>query len=95
MNVRTEKEEIDLLTAAVYHFAQAMKIKLIGEAKMGKRGWDGEHPETDLCNQIRSDSEEIYFENRPDLKPALSIDIANRAMMIWYRNYGKALIQAD
>jgi len=92
---RTEHEEIQLLSAVVDHFAQAMKIKLIECAKKGETGWDGEHPERDLIKQITLDSEGMYYDTRPDDKPRKAIDIANRAMMIWYRNYGYDLMRAD
>lgn len=90
---RTEQEEIDELKKAVDFFAQAMKIKLIECAKAGKRGWDGEHPEMDLCAQISSDASTIYCEDGEEV--SLSVDIANRAMMIWYRHYGKGLIRCN
>lgn len=92
---RTEHEEIQLLTNVVDHFAQAMKIKLIECAKKGKTGWDVEHPENDLLKQITMDSEDMYFDTRPDQKPNKAVDIANRAMMIWYRHYGYDLMRAD
>lgn len=92
---RTEHEEIQLLTRVVDHFSQAMKIKLIECAKNGKTGWDGEHPEKDLLRQITLDSESMYSETPIYKKPQKAVDIANRAMMIWYRNYGYDLMRGD
>lgn len=93
---RTEHEEIELLKSVVDYFAQSMKIKLIECAKKGKTGWDGEHPEHDLCRQIAYDAGLIRDHDAQGVDAGnTSVDIANRAMMIWYRHYGKALMQAD
>lgn len=97
---RTQHEEIQLLTNVVDRFANAMKAKLIECAKKGKSGWDGEHPEKDLCKQIVDDSEDIergvaILSLDPIDKPTVAIDIANRAMMIWYRHHGYNLLRAE
>lgn len=89
---RTDKEEIKLLCAAVDHFANAMKIKLIAETKAGKRGWDGDHPEQDLCEQMSDDALDIRHLNLSGNKNKRAVDIANRAMMVWYRHGGKELV---
>ena len=90
---RTEQEEIRELMSAVEHFAQAMKVKLLVCARKGKRGWDGEHPQTDLCEQIMIDAENMA--NEIGNQANLSVDVGNRAMMLWYRVYGKSLMHGE
>jgi len=53
-------------------------------------------PEHDLCKQIAYDAGLIRDHDAQGVTAGnTSVDIANRAMMIWYRHYGKALMQAD
>lgn len=78
------------LYASVDAFTDAMKSRLKEKFKAGYTGWDGEHPEEDLCDQICMDATLIGVgdPNGNDFQRA--IDIGNRSMFIWHRRtHGK------
>lgn len=82
MDLQKEKMR---LSQAVDFFANDMKARLFEQAESGYTGWDKEYPTDDLWDEIKDDAE-----NERELR---SVDIANRAMMIWYRIWGKSVIK--
>lgn len=83
--------EIDRLEKVVSKFAHCMKRRLREKAIAGYTGRDGEHPLEDLCDQIALDATDIGL---ADANGAMvdksgngtcAVDIANRAMFIWWR----------
>jgi len=68
----------------VDEFAAAMKARLAEKEKEGYTGWDGEHSESDLCDQIMTDADDI-LSGTADEDTTVAVDIANRAMMIFWR----------
>ncbi|MDP1611679.1 MAG: hypothetical protein Q8M11_11525 [Sulfuritalea sp.] len=85
MGVR-KKEEADLC-AAVDAFAADMKAKLVSKARQGRNGWkrDIDYATAALTRELLSDA--AYLVAYPD-KPKTAVDVANRAMMLWYRSKG-------
>jgi len=86
-------KEIECLGLAVDDFAKEMKIRLIHKALEGFTGWDGTYPENKLCEEIEIDAT-VIATGRAKNKTKLSIDIANRAMMLWYRATKPPVAQA-
>ena len=76
--------EIEKLNQAVDEFAAAMKARLAEKEKEGYTGWDGEHSESDLCDQIMTDADDI-LSGTADEDTTVAVDIANPAMMIFWR----------
>ena len=75
----TDQEKRD---AAVDAFAKAMKERLNEMALKGKTGWDGGYPTQRLRTELRSDANDVVILHNDDKV----VDIANRAMMLWYRD---------
>jgi hypothetical protein len=82
--MRTLDDEIWLLCCAVDLFAARMKARLTKCAKRGKRGWDGDCPENALLREIIGDATITGHLSKTG-KAGKAVDIANRAMMVWYR----------
>jgi len=85
MDVR-KKEEADLC-AAVDAFAADMKARLVTKARQGQNGWrrDIDYATDALTRELLSDAAHLVA--YPD-KPRRAVDVANRAMMLWYRSKG-------
>jgi hypothetical protein len=77
--------EINRLHAAVDDFASAMKTRLTQKAEAGFTGWDGAYPEGFLWDEIAEAG--AYARTSSDF-PKLAVDVANRAMMLWWRRTG-------
>ena len=76
----TDIEEAAELFHAVDLFSGQMKRRLLEKARAGYVGWNNsEFTDFQIISKMHKD---IISEN-PELK---SVDIANRAMMLWYRN---------
>lgn len=92
-----ERDDIKKLKRAVDLFAQQMKIRLLECAKRGKTGWDGDYPEEDLLRAMSADADDLLFDlyGDADWKQRTFIDVANRAMMGWWRNSDDAKDQPD
>lgn len=87
-----EKLEIERLEKAVDLFAKQMKVKLVECAKQGKRGWDNTSPTSTvprpdgyLIHELRIDSYD-WAASGPEVRNKKAIDMANRAMMLWWRH---------
>jgi hypothetical protein len=74
----SDKEKRD---NAVDAFAKEMKKRLDEKAEQGYTGWDGEYPDHSLMDEIFKD---VLNENYTLVEK--SVDIANRLMMLWYRD---------
>jgi len=72
---------IEKLSSAVDEFAVRMKARLIQKAKQGYTGWDNPEEVMDF-SLVSCMSDDINGRN-PVSK---AVDIANRAMMLWYRH---------
>lgn len=73
--------------AAIDAFAEAMKQRLDQKAAEGKTGWDGGYPTEFLLNDMARNATVICAIGREqEYYSKLAIDLANRAMMVWYRN---------
>ena len=77
-------KETKLLLAAEDFFSQ-MKERLEEKEAANYKGWDQDYPLSDLFRDLQNDLTTVGY-GAPDTKK-LYIDIANRAMMLWYR-YG-------
>jgi hypothetical protein len=78
------------LQKTVAAFALHMGVRLAEKEAEGYTGWDGkdEHPTFyELLSAIQQDLVEIGYTGgvEPDSQK-LYLDIANRCMMLWYRN---------
>jgi hypothetical protein len=71
------------LNAAVDAFIAEMKTRLAQKEKEGYRGWDEKYPLCELITEIAVGAQR--FRSGVHSHQKTSIDIANRAMMIWYR----------
>lgn len=67
---------------AVRDFATVMIERLDEEAVNGKVGWDGEFPAIMLRWELQADAEAMVYEAHNKK----AVDVANRAMMLWYRD---------
>jgi len=83
--------EQDKLVEAVDAFAAEMKRVLLERANQGKRGWDGAEPsDYYIGEQMHQDT--WYFtrlvtgEKDQLTRSKRAVDIANRAMILWYRH---------
>ena len=66
------------LSNAVSAFAEQMRLRFAAKEQEGKSGWDtGEFDRNDCIDEMRMDTD---FPTGVTL-----IDIANRAMILWYR----------
>jgi len=74
-----DKEKRD---AAVDEFAKAMKERMDWAASQGKTGWDGEYPADALRSEIAEDADDMDLCEWDEK----AVDIANRCMMLWYRD---------
>lgn len=80
--------DIEKLNAAVDAFAGAMKERFQQKVKEGYTGWDGDYPTQNILEEIKRDAEFLHEDHcwETRFKPGkLSVDIANRCMMLWYR----------
>jgi hypothetical protein len=77
--LRYENYEI---SKAVNSFCDAMKDRMFGKAMEGYRGWDGEYCLDRLHGELLIDAEKIDHTLKGAEK---AVDVANRAMMLWYR----------
>jgi len=77
----------DKRDAAVDDFAKAMKARLDEKAAQGYTGWDEHYPAGKLAHEIYNDAARILPETG-GWNDKKGIDIANRAMMLWYRRQG-------
>jgi len=68
---------------AVDAFAEAIKRRLDDKAAQGYAGWDGEYPSEDLAFELAADTVEFVV-GQGTAQGA--IDIAARAMMLWFRH---------
>ena len=74
--------EVNRIHAAVDDFASAMKTRLTQKLEAGYTGWDGEYPSSTLRRELVGDALELW-DTADDWN---AVDIANRAMMLWYRS---------
>ncbi len=82
-----QREEVARLNRTVDKFAESMKRRLMEKLLKGYSGWDGAHPAGDLCQQIGQDAARIACTGLTEQEISLrSIDIANRAMFLFYRS---------
>jgi len=82
-------EEIDRICKVVDDFSVKMKIRLAQKVKEGCTGWDGSYPTENLCDEIALDATNIAMgdANGELSSHQKSIDIANRAMMLWWKEH--------
>lgn len=84
--------EMKRLHEAVDWFASAMKTRLTQKLEAGYKGWDKDRPTSfRLAADIEDDADWILRDHGGHWEKE-SVDIANRAMMIWWRekqNQGK------
>jgi len=78
-----EEAEVKKLFSAVDRFAGLMKQRLLEKARAGYTGWDNSEMVTNF-HLISRMSDDINSDS-PELK---AVDIATRAMMLWYRLRG-------
>ncbi len=83
MSIIKEYEE-EKLCKAMDDFAAEMKKRLIAKARQGYMGWDvpSQIFSRDLRLELVNDAAAMYA-NENDAK---AVDVANRAMMLWYRS---------
>lgn len=74
-------KELLELSEAVDKFSLAMKRRLLEKLRAGYGGWNDPEKVPDF-NLIVKMGDDIHSEH-PETK---SVDIANRAMMLWYRD---------
>ena len=76
-------EEINRIHAAVDDFASAMKTRLTQKVEEGYCGWDDPDgcPSQPLRQGMLQDAVIVHGTHNDDK----TVDIANRAMMLWYR----------
>ncbi len=79
----TEMTEMHKLSGAVDEFVLAMKERLFQKETEGYFGRDGASPKEELAKEMEDDCAIIGAAGVDDRK--LCVDIANRAMMIWYQ----------
>ena len=76
-SIRKPRLKSKRLNSAVDAFSAEMKARLAEMEKMGYTGWDGEDP----------DDASLWIGIAGDLyRFKKTVDIANRAMMLWYRD---------
>jgi len=81
--IRSQKLKQTLLD-----FADDMETRLAQKERESYAGWDKDHPTTlQLLMKIKDDATMIgqLRQYNPEVARKLAIDIANRAMMIWFR----------
>jgi hypothetical protein len=79
---------------AVDEFAAAMKARLDWAAEIvvsGKTGWDGEYSADALRSEIRDDADDMDMCG----EDGKAVDIANRCMMLWFREQSNAQHHAE
>lgn len=85
------RDEFRRIANAVNKFASEMRIYLYTKARIGYSGWDNpnEIPSSDLIKHMQLDLQvvkEAFEAGKVDNNTLkLTIDIANRSMMLWYR----------
>jgi hypothetical protein len=79
----TEMQKMHKLSGAVDEFVLAMKARLFQKEAEGYSGWDGAYSKEDLAKEMEDDCAIIGATGVDDRK--LCVDIANRAMMLWYQ----------
>ena len=84
-------KEINRLHAVVDAFASDMKTRFTQKVEAGYTGWDGSYRSDVLCGEIASDAAYIGLCIVHDVNTQKKriIDIANRAMILWYRRKDK------
>ncbi|HLD91472.1 MAG TPA: hypothetical protein VI911_10790 [Patescibacteria group bacterium] len=79
MKIKDKKLELTM-----QEFYTEMYNRLAKKEKEGKRGWAGKIPPlSDLITEMAVDVQK--YRNGAHSHQKLSLDIANRAMMVWYR----------
>ena len=77
------------LQNACENFLSAMLQRLHEKEKIGYRGWDGKGKNSpswyDLFSAIREDMNNVRGWHDTDESQKMLIDIANRCIMLWYR----------
>jgi len=86
-----QEKEVKLLHSAVDKFAIKMKARLADKVAQGYSGWEGAYPLIDLCQEIRDDARNV---SNYDADENASIDIATRAMMLWWRFLNEKEVKA-
>ena len=91
--IKSIKAEKANLKKAVETFANEMLARLFEKAEIhGYSGWDGDYDGQKLAVELNKDS--ITLINRYH-KAEKSVDIANRAMMLWWRAWGTPTDQTE
>ena len=78
------------LQYAVKIFAEAIFDRLLEKCREGYRGWDGGYPYRALVNQILMDANNLNEKSISNVE----LDIAARAMMLWYRKHERVPVPA-
>ena len=91
--IKSIKAEKAKLKRAVDMFANEMLARLFEKAEVhGYSGWDGDYDGQKLAIELNKDSIRLVNGHH---KAKKSVDIANRAMMLWWRAWGEYATPTD
>ena len=79
---KKEIAELDKIETALDRFRLAMQAKMVRKFADGYRGWDKKYPMRLVKGCIHEKAQQIVH----DGKDEQAVDLANFAMMVWYRN---------
>lgn len=75
----------DKLSVALNSFVDEMDEVLGEKEEQGKTGWDEERYYPYILKQMENDCNRLVHDETVDDPKKLLVDIANRAIMLWYQ----------